>query len=1316
MLKKNLAYQWNRYYVATDDKIAAVTGKIAALNDDREAERISFATYLSELNTVKVQIELEDGDAFEAFKKNKGSDLGSSESETLIFSAGPTFEYSRTIAERDIVSFSRELGLGTTAELGQSLTLSTGFSFFGSGAEVAFWAGSATSISTGVSLGTEYESGQETEQTVGFVLHDDDIGDNISTRIFADPYWGTPLFFTDAGSVTSDPWEPGTNKAIDVEMTALEEPESSGLFDYHDGAHYKINVTYAGQRVLESATIDFLLYAPPFGNQKNLTVNFNGSAGPYVIALDRTAVSVPITVSVYPPAIDRENSGEQQYPVEIQVEGKEDYQVFRVLVLQPTFADLRAPRAIIVAPYEGERISPVFFPAEEPFKIEVISEDTDLASIQLQIRSKQSDGVWAPWQNLSGMLWEESAETSVVTVFDRLEREPPRREFTFKWTESAIRSLGVGEYALRAVATDKATRSDRPDFPGNVDLDPPSVVFIVDASPPTVLNTIPDYQARDSERIYRGELSATFTDDMRPTDFTDRTFEVTDLLEDNKRVAGFVSYSPALRKAVFVPQVPFTPNGFYGVEVKTDTENALGTTERGVHDLAGNPLDNALAWQFRTTDAPFEPTWSITLAATDGTATDANNIAGVEYGAFDEEDEKDVQAAPSPSASQLRMSFLNRQQVEFDRDIRPADGRLSHHWFFVIDNAADSSTVTIEWQPSLRLTRTDRQYQIIRLVEFDNSGDVTNTITLDPTEASVDPVIAYTYTTNQGENSRHFRLDVQKASLVASNFSAGTSGWKFFSVPITPQRADPFVNLGDDIDPFKLYSYDTELAGYRIYPLDLGQVSLQPGHGYFTRLSEDVEVDIGGASNLAEQTLTLEGAGWHAIGNPFVKAVDVANLSVDDQTFKDAAVSMIEGTLYRWTIGEGGEGGSDGYEAVTIGGELTPWEGYWLRTKSESLTLTLPVPSELDSSYIPTLPDSYDPPAKPLAATQKEGPLTPGEFDLRLALRTDFSSDLTTTLGTRSDAQMGWDFLDRSEPPTLGQTVAAYFEHGDWGEEAGLYNMDYQASLEVGERRTWRLTAFTDKPKAVMQLSWEDAIEQVPGEIMLYFRQIENSQLEWQDMREVRSVDLSSQSRITDLLFEVRAERQGISSLLEVEVVAGEKQVAIAWEASDNPLIEGYVIDRSRQGDGETRQFELLPTDTFMDTQVEEEATYTYQVTVRFNSGAQLQSMPHTVTVPPTIQKTVLLQSYPNPGNPAVWIPFELAAEAPVSIKIYNISGQLVRTLDLGVRARGRYLGANNAAYWDGRNQSGVPIASGVYVYMLQAGQSVDTRKLVLLW
>ena len=198
-----------------------------------------------------------------------------------------------------------------------------------------------------------------------------------------------------------------------------------------------------------------------------------------------------------------------------------------------------------------------------------------------------------------------------------------------------------------------------------------------------------------------------------------------DLLDNNTKVAGYVSYSPALRKTVFVPIVPFQPNGFYRVEVKTDvdTDGDDIIDEHGVHDLAGNPLDNAFLWTFRTTDAPFEPTWSMNFSVTDGTSTDANNYAAVAYGAFDFEDEKDALAVPA-LASQLRMVFLNRAKVEFDRDIRPADGRLSHHRFFVIDNAQSGATVTINWTPSIKLTKTTRQYQVIRLVEFDGEGNV----------------------------------------------------------------------------------------------------------------------------------------------------------------------------------------------------------------------------------------------------------------------------------------------------------------------------------------------------------------------------------------------------------------------------------------------------------------------------------------------------------------------------------------------------------------------------------------------------------------
>jgi hypothetical protein len=130
LLEKNLAYQWNRYYVATGDKIAAVEGEIAdldslaskgTLSDEKKAERSSLNTYLAKLKAVKRQIDDKDGDAFEAFVENEGANLDKSKTETLIFSAGPTFEYSRRIAERNIVSFSRAIGFGTTAQFSHGI-------------------------------------------------------------------------------------------------------------------------------------------------------------------------------------------------------------------------------------------------------------------------------------------------------------------------------------------------------------------------------------------------------------------------------------------------------------------------------------------------------------------------------------------------------------------------------------------------------------------------------------------------------------------------------------------------------------------------------------------------------------------------------------------------------------------------------------------------------------------------------------------------------------------------------------------------------------------------------------------------------------------------------------------------------------------------------------------------------------------------------------------------------------------------------------------------------------------------------------------
>ena len=92
-----------------------------------------------------------------------------------------------------------------------------------------------------------------------------------------------------------------------------------------------------------------------------------------------------------------------------------------------------------------------------------------------------------------------------------------------------------------------------------------------------------------------------------------------------------------------------------------------------------------------------------------------------------------------------------------------------------------------------------------------------------------------------------------------------------------------------------------------------------------------------------------------------------------------------------------------------------------------------------------------------------------------------------------------------------------------------------------------------------------------------------------------------------------------------------------------------------------------------------------------------------------------LLQNYPNPFNPETWIPFALAQNAPVTISIYDTKGQLVRTLHLGTKPAGFYLTKDKAIYWDGRDNLGEKVSSGVYYYTLQAGDFNATRKLVIV-
>ena len=98
-----------------------------------------------------------------------------------------------------------------------------------------------------------------------------------------------------------------------------------------------------------------------------------------------------------------------------------------------------------------------------------------------------------------------------------------------------------------------------------------------------------------------------------------------------------------------------------------------------------------------------------------------------------------------------------------------------------------------------------------------------------------------------------------------------------------------------------------------------------------------------------------------------------------------------------------------------------------------------------------------------------------------------------------------------------------------------------------------------------------------------------------------------------------------------------------------------------------------------------------------------------------TPKETELLSNYPNPFNPETWIPYRLTEDAFVTLTIYDSSGQVIRTLNLGHRIAAVYENRSKAIHWDGRNNVGERVASGIYFYTLTTGDFSATRRMVIL-
>ena len=96
------------------------------------------------------------------------------------------------------------------------------------------------------------------------------------------------------------------------------------------------------------------------------------------------------------------------------------------------------------------------------------------------------------------------------------------------------------------------------------------------------------------------------------------------------------------------------------------------------------------------------------------------------------------------------------------------------------------------------------------------------------------------------------------------------------------------------------------------------------------------------------------------------------------------------------------------------------------------------------------------------------------------------------------------------------------------------------------------------------------------------------------------------------------------------------------------------------------------------------------------------------------LTETALLPNYPNPFNPETWISYQLKEPAHVTLTIHDVHGGTVKTLEIGYQPAGLYQSRNRAAYWDGRNQYGEPVATGIYFCTLTANDFTTTRRMLV--
>ena len=281
--------------------------------------------------------------------------------------------------------------------------------------------------------------------------------------------------------------------------------------------------------------------------------------------------------------------------------------------------------------------------------------------------------------------------------------------------------------------------------------------------------------------------------------------------------------------------------------------------------------------------------------------------------------------------------------------------------------------------------------------------------------------------------------------------------------------------------------------------------------------------------------------------------------------------------------------------------------------------------------------------------------------------------------------------------PVDGYTMRTeQYRYTEWGNNAehGRELYDYHAD----PNETVNIANLPENKELVEQLSeklhagWQGALSNIPAQFLV-------SQTAPWDINSDGVVDLQ------DLAL--------ISSDFGVEAPENSK-VDVNRDGSVNIidlLIVAAHLGESTDTGAPATQTEIFPEHLSLVEEWLTEARLVDDGSTMFRRGITNLEMLLNSYIP---NKSTLLPNYPNPFNPETWIPYDLAENADVSIYIYNLKGESIRHLSIGFQTAGAYRTQARAAHWDGLNSNAEPVASGVYFYTFQAGETKLTRKMII--